>query len=134
MTLLAALLAAPRITPLAAPLAHTFLRLSHSLPCSLMSQDPNELVNKMAALARLNIAPEERERLASQFGSILEQFETLAALDVEGIEPMTGPLEPEDILREDEPRASLTQDEILANAPERIDGFYSVPKTIGGAE
>lgn len=99
-----------------------------------MSQDPNEIVNKMAALARLNIKPDEKARLASQFGSILKQFEALAELDVEGIEPMTGPVEAEDILREDEPRASLPRDEALANAPEQIDGFYSVPKTIGGAE
>ncbi len=99
-----------------------------------MSQDPNELVNKMAALARLNIDPDERARLASQFSSILGQFEALAELDVEGIEPMTGPLEPEDVVREDQLRPSLSQDEALANAPERVDGFYSVPKTIGGAE
>lgn len=99
-----------------------------------MSQDPNEIVNKVAALARLNISPDERARLTSQFSSILKQFETLAELDVEGIEPMTGPVEPEDILREDVPRPSLPRAEALANAPEQIDGFYSVPKTVGGAE
>ena len=32
-----------------------------------------------------------------------------------------------------EPRGEIA-DEALANAPERVDDFYSVPKTIGGAD
>lgn len=98
-----------------------------------MSTDATDLVRKMASLARLSFEPEEEARLGEQFQAILGQFEALSELDVEGVEPMTGPLEPEDVLREDEPRESLPVDSALANAPERKDDFYSVPKTIGGA-
>jgi aspartyl-tRNA(Asn)/glutamyl-tRNA(Gln) amidotransferase subunit C len=97
-----------------------------------MSQDPTQIVKKMAALARLRIEAEEEPRLAGQFASILQKFEALSELDVEGVEPMTGPLEPEDVLREDEVRPSLTPDQALSNAPDRQGNFYAVPKTVGG--
>jgi len=39
------------------------------------------------------------------------------------------------VMREDEPRPSLSQEEMLANAPERIGEFFRVPKIIEeGAE
>ena len=96
------------------------------------TDDARELVRKMASLARLSIDEAEESRLGEQFDAILAQFQALSQLDVEGVEPMTGPLEPEDVLREDEPRPSLPVDQALANAPQRSGDFYGVPKTIGG--
>lgn len=99
-----------------------------------MSQSETETVHTMAELARLDISAREAEALGAQFARILEQFQVLARLDVEGVEPMTGAGQLSDVQREDEPRPSSDKDAILANAPQRSGDFYAVPKTVGGQE
>ena len=89
-------------------------------------------IRTAAALARLDITDEEAERLGPQFAAILAQFQGLAELDVDDVEPMTGTTSLADILRADEPRPSFPRERMLANAPDARDGFYGVPKTIGG--
>jgi aspartyl-tRNA(Asn)/glutamyl-tRNA(Gln) amidotransferase subunit C len=97
-----------------------------------MASSDEELVRRTAELARLSITADEAALLAPQFARILEHFRTLSEVDLEGVEPTTGAFGLRDVLRPDEPRESLSQDAALSNAPERIEDFYSVPKTIGG--
>ena len=93
-----------------------------------------DTVYKVAELARLDIHDDEARALAAQFARTLEHFQVLAGLDVEGVEPMTGGSRHSDVQRDDVPAPSLDLERILANAPKRVDGFYSVPKTVGGDE
>ena len=86
----------------------------------------------IARLARLAIDPARSRELAQQFARILQEFKTLSTLDVEGVEPMTRPTDFTDVLRDDRERPSLAVEDALANAPARIENFFSVPKTIGG--
>ena len=95
--------------------------------------DPS-LVLKTAALARLEITAEEARVLAPQFAAILAQFQVLAELDVEGVEPTTGAPGQADVTRGDEPRPSWPREALLLGAPDPREGFYAVPKTIGGPE
>jgi aspartyl-tRNA(Asn)/glutamyl-tRNA(Gln) amidotransferase subunit C len=88
-------------------------------------------VAKIARLARLDIGEREQQVFGAQFERILEAFQDIARLDVEGVEPMTGPLELADVKRDDLARPCLPVEAALANAPARIENFYSVPKTIG---
>ena len=97
-----------------------------------MTDANQDFVRKTAKLARLDLSSDEEARLAGEFEAILGYFEVLSELDVEGVEPMTGATDVEDVLRDDEPRPSLSPDEVLRNAPEREGDFYRVPKTIGG--
>ena len=87
---------------------------------------------RTAALARLRITAEEAERLGPQFAGILEAFRVLESLDVEGVEAMTRASTDESVVRADEERPSLPVDAVLANAPQRVDDFFGVPKTIRG--
>ena len=101
-----------------------------------MAQNDIE-VEKIAALARLDIDAAEAEALGTQFARILEQFQVLAALDVEGVEPRLGGLDASatsNVQRDDVPRPSYPVEAMLANAPARVGDFYSVPKTVGGDE
>jgi aspartyl-tRNA(Asn)/glutamyl-tRNA(Gln) amidotransferase subunit C len=101
-------------------------------PAAAGTQDLRQGVLHVARLARLAIDPAHEREVAEQFARILAAFQTLTALDVEGVEPMTRPTDSTDVLREDRERPSLTVEAALANAPERIEDFFSVPKTIGG--
>jgi len=97
-----------------------------------MTDSPEDLVRRTAALARLEIDGEEARRLGGQFARILEAFQTLAELDDGGAATATGPTDGAAPRRPDEARPSLPVDAALANAPRRIEDFYGVPKTIGG--
>jgi aspartyl-tRNA(Asn)/glutamyl-tRNA(Gln) amidotransferase subunit C len=88
------------------------------------------LVQRTAALARLDLSAAELGELAPQFGRILEQFAVLAQLDVDAVEPMRGRARDADVVRADRPAASLDRRELLERAPEAEDGFYAVPKTV----
>ena len=101
---------------------------SNSAPVSSNAPD----VLHIARLARLAIDPAQSKEVGAQFARILDAFKTLSNLNVGGVEPMTRPTDVTDVLRDDRERPSLAVEDALANAPARIDTFYSVPKTIGG--
>ena len=97
-----------------------------------MTSSDIEIVKRTAALARLKISGAEAERLGRDFARILEAFQVLAELDVEGARAVSRGGDETEVARPDEPRPSLPVAEVLANAPERDGDFYSVPKTVGG--
>lgn len=97
-----------------------------------MDNSGTERVRRTAALARLDLDEGEAAVLGPQFDAILENFRVLAELDLEREEPMTSPLPPGDVTRADTPRPSTPRAKLLEGAPDPRDGFYGVPKTIGG--
>lgn len=94
--------------------------------------DPAGLVSAIAALARLDVTPGEAAELGAQFVRTLAHFEGLARLDLSGVEPLASPSGAVNVLRADVPEPSFEPERLLANAPEREDDFYRVPKTVGG--
>ena len=81
----------------------------------------------VARLARLALTDEEVERLGAQLSAILEAVGKVGELDLEGVEPTSHPLELANVWAADEPQPSLSQEEALANAPDREGGFFRVP-------
>jgi aspartyl-tRNA(Asn)/glutamyl-tRNA(Gln) amidotransferase subunit C len=89
------------------------------------------VVRKIAALARLRIAPEEEERYARELDGILGYVEQLQALDVTGIEPTSQVTEGASPgLRPDEVHPFGARDEALAAAPERDGDTFTVPQVV----
>ena len=81
----------------------------------------------VARLARLALTDEEVERLGAQLNAILEAGGKVSELDLDDVEPTAHPLELVNVWAEDEPRDSLSNDDALANAPDREAGFFRVP-------
>ena len=88
-------------------------------------------VEHVAKLARLEITETEKEAFSQQLSGILTYVEKLNALKTEGVEPTATVLGQTNVFREDKFRPSLPVEKALANAPERMDGFFVVPKIIG---
>ncbi len=82
----------------------------------------DEEVRHVASLARIDLEETEIERFAEQFDEILEYFEALD--DVPEIETET---DLTNVMRPDEVRDGLTQEEALRNAPETEDGYFKGP-------
>jgi aspartyl-tRNA(Asn)/glutamyl-tRNA(Gln) amidotransferase subunit C len=88
-------------------------------------------VVKVAKLARLDLQPDEIQRMTAQLDGMLEHFADMDALDLSAVEPMTQPFPIENVFREDVVVAGLDRDEVLAMAPDAQDGRFRVPPIIG---
>ncbi len=86
-----------------------------------------EEVEHIANLAHLNLTEEEKARYREQLSAILDYADRLLALDTSGIPPTSSVLPPRTVLRADEPRPGLTQDELLRKAPATEKGQFRVP-------
>lgn len=89
-----------------------------------------EEVEKVARLARLQLSPEEAERMASQLDSILTYVEKLNELDTDGVKPLSHPHDGINAFRDDAVRASLSRDRALAGAPLENGDSFVVPRVI----
>ncbi|HVN86703.1 MAG TPA: Asp-tRNA(Asn)/Glu-tRNA(Gln) amidotransferase subunit GatC [Candidatus Binatia bacterium] len=87
-------------------------------------------VRHIALLARLELTPEEETAFASQLDHILSHFERLKQLDTESVVPTAHILAIETPFRDDVVRNRPAVDSLLANAPERDNRFFKVPKII----
>lgn len=87
-------------------------------------------VEHVAHLARLNFTEEEKERFAQQLSSILTYVEKLNELDTKDIEPTSHVLTLQNVFKEEEARVCLTREEVLANAPDKTEEFFRVPRII----
>ena len=87
-------------------------------------------VEHVALLARLNLAEDELETFTGQMDAILAYVDKLNGLDTSGIVPTSHAVPMENAFRADEVRPSIGTENALANAPDRIDGFFRVPKVI----
>ena len=84
----------------------------------------------VARLARLALTDEEVERLTEELGAILDAVGIVAELDLDEVAPTSHPLDLVNVWDEDEPRPSLTLDDVFANAPERDGDLFRVPPTV----
>ena len=89
-----------------------------------------EDVQKLCALARLEIGPEDIGDLSDKLSDIMRLVGELQARDTEGVDPMAHPLERPQRLRPDAVTETDARDVYQANAPLVEQGLYLVPKVI----
>ena len=87
-------------------------------------------VEHVAQLARLAVTEDEKERYSLQLSAILTYVEKLKELDTSKVEPTSHVLAMQNVMRGDEVRPGLSIEKGLANAPDRENGFFRVPKII----
>jgi aspartyl-tRNA(Asn)/glutamyl-tRNA(Gln) amidotransferase subunit C len=87
-------------------------------------------VEHIAALARLKLEEEEKERYREQLSAILDYAQRLQAIDTSDIPPTSSVLPPRSVLREDQARPGLPLDELLKNAPDHERGQFRVPPVL----
>ncbi len=87
-------------------------------------------IDRLSELARVSLSEKEKELFGRQLNDILLYMETLGRLDTTDVEPTSHVISISNVVREDTPGVSLGRDEALANAPDRTDKFYRVPKII----
>ena len=89
-----------------------------------------DTVRRITMLARLEVPEDQLEALSGELNKILTWMEQLNEVDTEGVEPMTA-VKPMPLRqRADEVSIGDLEQEILANAPDGVGPFFTVPKVV----
>ena len=91
-------------------------------------------MDHLKTLARLELSDEETQQLKGDLNSLLSYFESLSALDTEGVLELARPLELSNVFREDAVKQGLGQKTDERLAVESQDGFFKVPRTVESGE
>ena len=87
-------------------------------------------VQYIAHLARIELTPAEEQKLGAQLNNILGYIEKLKELDVSNVEPTAHAVPMVNVMRPDEARPGLSNEEALRNAPAKAGGLFVVPKIV----
>ncbi|MDI3546870.1 MAG: aspartyl-tRNA(Asn)/glutamyl-tRNA(Gln) amidotransferase subunit [Halanaerobiales bacterium] len=87
-------------------------------------------VEYIANLANLKIDEDDKELFTRQLDDILNYVEKLNELDTEGVVPTAYTVPMKNVLREDRVGLSIPREKALANAPDKKDGQFRVPRII----
>lgn len=90
----------------------------------------NEIVDHIAHLSRLEFEGEEKEAIKQDLENIISFVGSLQEVDTENVEPLIFMNEEINHLREDVAIETLTQKEVLKNAPKKDSDFFRIPKVL----
>ncbi|MEO7212740.1 Asp-tRNA(Asn)/Glu-tRNA(Gln) amidotransferase subunit GatC [Mucilaginibacter sp.] len=89
-----------------------------------------QTVDKIAHLARLELAPDEKAEMIADMNKILGFMDKLNEVDTTGVEPLVYMTDEPNILREDVVKQVITTEEALKNAPDHDGSHFLVAKVI----
>ncbi|MEW5735777.1 MAG: Asp-tRNA(Asn)/Glu-tRNA(Gln) amidotransferase subunit GatC [Thermodesulfobacteriota bacterium] len=89
-----------------------------------------EEIRHVARLARLSLKDEDVLTFTRQVDEVLSYMEVLNSLDTTGVPVFRVPTLAENVFRADAPAPGLSNEEALANAPEKDGNDFLVPKVI----
>ncbi len=90
----------------------------------------DETIEYVGILAKLELSDEEKEQAKADIGRMLDYIDKLNELDTSGVEPLSHVFPVHNVFREDVVTNGDESEKILANAPEKKDGSFKVPKTV----
>lgn len=89
-----------------------------------------ELIGRVARLARLDLEDAEAKRLAAEMQDVLDAFRALDEFDSTGIRSSFRPIDEKNVLREDKPTDCLSNEEALKFTENKEDGLFIGPRTV----
>jgi aspartyl-tRNA(Asn)/glutamyl-tRNA(Gln) amidotransferase subunit C len=91
----------------------------------------SETVDKIAHLARLELAETEKQEMIGDMNKILSFMEKLNEIDTAAVEPLVYLSNEVNVFREDVVKQEVTVEEALQNSPKHDDKYFLVAKVIG---
>ena len=85
---------------------------------------------KIAKLSRLRIEEDQIDELSSQLSAILDWVEQLNEVNTDQVKPLSNVSMANLPLREDKENIEDKSNEVLSNAPEKLENYFVVPKVI----
>jgi len=89
-----------------------------------------DLINTLSKLAKINLTKKQEEKYAGEFSSIIEYMDEIKNLDVENIPETARVTDEGNVLRKDEIKPSLSQEQSLKNSKNTNNGYFLVPQIL----
>lgn len=90
----------------------------------------DDLVDHIAHLARLEFEGEKKVAIKQDLERIVSFMEKLQEVNTENVEPLIFMSKEVNRLRDDIPADTLTQDQVLKNAPKKDSDYFRIPKVL----
>ena len=87
-------------------------------------------INKIARLSRIKLEDKESDDYIKDLNHILEWVEQLNEVNTYNVEPLSNISSSSLPKREDISHDINSNEEILENAPDKLEGFFAVPKVV----
>ena len=87
-------------------------------------------INKIARLSRIKLDDKESEDYIKDLNLILDWVEQLNEVDTDKIEPLANISSSSLPKRKDQAEDINSSDEILQNSPDKLEGYFAVPKVV----
>ena len=87
-------------------------------------------INKIAKLSRIKLEEKEADSFIKDLNSILDWVEQLNEVKTENVEPLNNISLSKLPKREDISENKNNTKEILSNAPDKLEGYFAVPKVV----
>lgn len=87
-------------------------------------------VEHVAELARIELNESEKENMIEDLNKVLDYMKKLEELDTENEDIIVNPYYIENKFRNDEVEESMSIDEVMVNAPEKLEEYILVPRII----
>jgi aspartyl-tRNA(Asn)/glutamyl-tRNA(Gln) amidotransferase subunit C len=84
----------------------------------------------VASLAGLKLNPSELEKYSQELAKIVVYVDRIAAINTEEVGLRARPAWPQTMFRDDVVRPSLSVEDALSNAPQRVGDYFVVPRVI----
>jgi aspartyl-tRNA(Asn)/glutamyl-tRNA(Gln) amidotransferase subunit C len=93
-------------------------------------QVSQDVVRKVARLARIDLTEAETRKLSGDLNEILSAFRKLQKIDTKGVEPSFRPIGRENVTREDRIEPSVPRKVLLKNLKNKENGYIRGPGVV----
>lgn len=89
-----------------------------------------EIVDHIAHLARLEFEGDKKVAIREDLERIISFMDKLQEVNTDNVEPLVFMTDEVNRLREDEAISTLSQTEVLKNAPKKDSDYFRIPKVL----
>ena len=90
----------------------------------------NKLIQDLSRLAKLKFDEQAAEKMKGDLDKIIGFVDKLSEIDTEGVEPLIYLSEEVNVLRTDEIKHEVSQENALKNAPQKDSDYFKVPTVL----
>lgn len=87
-------------------------------------------LDRLQKLNQLKLTDEESAKILGFFETAEKDAEILSSVDTENVERMVYVMPMTNVIREDIVKKLFTRDQLQQQAPESMDGYWQVPRTV----
>lgn len=95
-----------------------------------MKEINDVLLDKLLAMARLELSKEGREEMKEELNKMAEWLQKLGEVDTDKVVPLTTMAREVNRLREDIAEGPLATEQLLSNAPDRSSHYFRTPVVV----